>query len=139
MPMRQTVRIVVADDRSRTRQSLKAFFASAGQELRAGGMPGIEVIGEATNGEEALQQAEYARPDVVLMDAQMPVMDGLEATRRIKARWPEVKVIVLTMHLVYRDAARDVGADAFLLKGGSAEDLVKTIVDIVIQSQPSQS
>ncbi len=137
--MRKTVRIVIADDRSRTRQSLRAFFASAGPDLHNEGMPGIEVIGEATNGEEAVRLAASARPDMILMDARMPFMDGLEATRQIKARWPEVKVIVLTMHLVHRDAAREAGADAFLLKGGSAEELVKTIVDIVVGYGPGQS
>ncbi len=137
--MKQTVRIVIADDQGRTRQSLKAFFASAGQELQAEGMPGIEVIGEATNGEEAVRLAESTRPDMMLMDARMPVMDGLEATRQIKAQWPEVKVIVLTMHLVHRDAAREAGADAFLLKGGPAEELVNTIVDTVVRARPDQS
>ncbi len=137
--MKQTVRIVIADDQNRTRQSLKALFASAGPGLRGEHMPGIEVIGEAANGEEALQLAASTRPDVVLMDARMPMMDGLEATRQIKARCPEVKVIVLTMHLVHRETAREAGADAFLLKGGSAEELVNTIVDAAIRSGPDQS
>ena len=66
-------------------------------------------------------------PDVVLMDVQMPVMDGLEATRRIKSRWPGVKVIALTMHAGYRAEALAAGADAFLLKGCSSDALQEAI------------
>jgi len=130
----QRVRIVIADDQARTRQSLKALFASAGQGINGEIMPGIEVVGEAGNGQEAVQLVERCQPDVVLLDVRMPIMDGLEATRQIKARWPEIKIVVLTMHLLHRDAARAAGTDAFLLKGGSAEELVKTIVDTVIRS-----
>ncbi len=133
--MNQTIRIVIADDKTGTRQSLKALFTSARPGIHGEVTPRIEVVGEAANGQEAVQLAERIRPDVILMDARMPVMDGLEATRQIKARWPEVKVIVLTMHLVHRDMARTAGADAFLLKGGPAEELVKTIVDTVVRSR----
>jgi DNA-binding NarL/FixJ family response regulator len=68
------------------------------------------------------------RPDVVLMDARMPVMDGLEATRVIKDKWPEVKIIVLTMYPAYRAQALAAGADACLIKGCPPEDLLKAIL-----------
>ena len=68
------------------------------------------------------------RPDVVLIDARMPVMDGLEATRLIKDKWPEVKVIVLTMYPMYRAKALAVGADDFLVKGCPPEDLLEAIL-----------
>src|SRR5574337_680659 len=64
--------------------------------------PEVSVIGEATNGEEALQLAQELRPDVVLMDITMPHLGGLEATRRIKAERPETKVVVLTVHQIGR-------------------------------------
>ena len=119
--MNSPIRMVIADDKVRTRRSLRALLTIV--------KPEIEVVGEAADGREALQQVERARPDVVLMDARMPRMDGLEATRRIKARWPEVKVIFLTMNMFYPDEAWAAGADGFLVKDGSTEELVKTIVN----------
>ena len=115
-------RIVIADDQAQTRRSLKALFTSV--------KPQIKVVGEAADGQEAVQQVEQTRPDVVLMDARMPTMDGVEATRLIKARWPEVKVIFLTLNMLHPDAAWAAGADAFLIKGCTAEELVNTIVNI---------
>jgi DNA-binding NarL/FixJ family response regulator len=69
------------------------------------------------------------QPDVVLMDARMPGMDGLEATRLIKDTWPEVKVVVLTMYPTYRARAQAAGADAFLVKGCSPEVLLAAILE----------
>jgi DNA-binding NarL/FixJ family response regulator len=88
----------------------------------------VEVVGEAADGREAVQMVERYRPDVVLMDARMPVMDGLEATRVIKDKWPEVKIIVLTMYPAYRAQALAAGADACLIKGCPPEDLLKAIL-----------
>jgi DNA-binding NarL/FixJ family response regulator len=68
------------------------------------------------------------QPDVVLMDMQMPVMDGLEATKCIKERWPAVRVIALTMYPRYRVEAVSIGVDAFLLKGSPTEALEDTIL-----------
>jgi len=85
--------------------------------------PEILVIGEAPNGEEALQLVAEYQPDVVVMDLQLPVMDGLEATRLIKNRWPATKVIVLTMQSLRRAEALAAGADIFLLKDSEPEIL----------------
>jgi DNA-binding NarL/FixJ family response regulator len=87
----------------------------------------VEVVGEAINGWEAVQLVEACRPDVVLMDARMPVMDGPEATRLVKGKWPEVRVVVLTMYSVYRADALAAGADYFLLKGCPTKDLLVAI------------
>ena len=118
--MEQRIRVLIADDRPRSRDGLRALLAI---------WPTVEVIGEATAGREAVQLVQERRPDVVLMDARMPVMDGLEATRLIKDRWPEVKVIVLTMYPSYRADALAAGTDAFLVKGCPPEELLKGILN----------
>jgi DNA-binding NarL/FixJ family response regulator len=117
--MERQVRVLIADDRHTTRQGLRALLAL---------VPQVEVIGEATDGGESVQLVSEHHPDVVLMDMQMPVMDGVEATRRIKERWPEVRVIVLTMYSRYRAEALAAGADAFLLKDGAAGTLAGAIL-----------
>jgi DNA-binding NarL/FixJ family response regulator len=112
-------KVVIADDRPRSRSGLRAVLAL---------WPEIQVIGEAADGQEAVRLLEQLRPDVVLMDASMPGMDGLEATRHIKATWPQVKVIVLTIHPRFQAGALAAGADAFLLKGCPPQELLQAIV-----------
>ena len=119
--MSQKIRVLIADDQRSARQGLKALLAFA---------PQIEVIGEASNGQEAVELVAEKGPDVVLMDAQMPEIDGLEATRLIKNRWPQVKVMMLTMFPSRRPEALAVGADRFLLKGGTAESLQDAILSL---------
>jgi two-component system response regulator NreC len=94
--------------------------------------PEVSVVGEATDGEEAVQLAQELRPDVVLMDISMPRLDGLEATRRIKIQRPEMKVIVLTVHQeeAYRKTACEYGADAFLTKKTVGVQLLPTIIGL---------
>jgi CheY-like chemotaxis protein len=116
----QRIQVLIADDRPRSRDGLKALLAT---------WPELEVVGEAPDGGEAVQLVEKLRPDVVLMDARMPVMDGLEATRLIKERWPQVKVIVLTMYPSFQAVALAAGADAFLVKGCAAQELLEAILD----------
>jgi len=115
----EKARILIVDDQASVREGLRTVL-----ELEE-----LEIVGEAAEGREAVQLVEESRPDVVLMDARMPVMDGLEATRLIKDRWPEVKVIVLTMYRPYQADALAAGADAFLVKGCAAEELLEAILD----------
>ncbi|MFN2297227.1 MAG: response regulator transcription factor, partial [Anaerolineales bacterium] len=81
------IRLLIVDDQALFREGLRTLLSV---------QPGLEVVGEAGNGEEALSRTAALRPDVVLMDLQMPVMDGAAATRILRARQPAVQVIVLT-------------------------------------------
>ena len=112
------IAVLVVDDERSVREGTKALLAFA---------RGIDVVHEACSGQEAVRIVSMEQPDVVLMDVRMPVMDGLEATRQIKADWPQVKVIVLTMHPSHRRDALAAGADHFLMKGRMGELLENTI------------
>jgi len=132
--MEQQVRVLIADDQRHTRQGLQALLAA---------WPEIEIVGAAADGTEAVELVEKFRPDVALMDIPMPMTalpalddrpengakgtNGLEAIRLIKSRWPQVKIVVLTMYAARRAAALAAGADAFLLKGCPAQDLLDAI------------
>ncbi len=92
----------------------------------------IEISGEAATGIEALQAAEQRKPDVVLMDLEMPEMDGYEATRLIKTRQLSKAVIILTVHgyPAARQRAESAGADAFIVKGAALQDMLDTIENV---------
>jgi len=115
-----TIRILLVDDHSVVRQGLKMFL---------GLDPELEVVGEATNGEEALKRAHELQPDVVLMDLLMPVMDGITAIGHIRKELPDVEVIALTS--VLEDAsvvgAVRAGAIGYLLKDTQDEELRRAI------------
>jgi DNA-binding NarL/FixJ family response regulator len=130
--MPQPIRVLIADDRPSSRRGLRALLGVRSQ---------IEIVGEAADGRQAVQMVEELQPDVVLMDVSMPVLDGLEATQRIKCRWPEVRVVVLTMYAAPRSDALAAGADNFLVKGCQTEDLLRAISGDMSQttSGPQQS
>jgi DNA-binding NarL/FixJ family response regulator len=115
-----TIRVLITDDHKVVRRGLRGFL-----ELD----PALEVVGEASNGKEALDMARRLEPDVVLMDLLMPVMDGIEATREIRRRLPEVEVVALTS--VLEDAAVTgaikAGAIGYLLKTTDADELCEAI------------
>jgi DNA-binding NarL/FixJ family response regulator len=93
----------------------------------------IEVVGEAASGREALDQLESSLPDIVLVDAQMPDMSGVETTRKIKERWPQVKVLFLTVHSSYIEAAFAAGADYQLMKDCTRQELLAAVKKISAQ------
>lgn len=115
-----TIRIVLADDHSVVRQGLKMFL---------GLDPELEVIGEAANGQEALELAGTLKPDVVLMDMLMPVMDGITATQQIRQRYPDTEVIAVTSVLDDGSVVGAVraGAIGYLLKDTQADELCRAI------------
>lgn len=102
------MKVLIVDDMARARRSIQALLATC---------PNVTEMGEADNGLAALELVAYWQPDVVVMDIQMAEMNGLEATQMIKAQWPEVKVIVLSMYGDYEGQACAAGADAFVNKG----------------------
>ena len=117
--MASNIRVLIVDDQRRARRSLKALLAT---------VPQVRAVLEAENGQEAVRLVTEAQPDVVVMDVRMPQMDGLEATRLIKAASPTTRVIVLTLYAEYREAALQVGADAFLTKGMASRKLLNAIL-----------
>jgi DNA-binding NarL/FixJ family response regulator len=113
-------RVLIADDNARARLGLHALLA-----LR----PEIEVVGEAADGHEMVDMVRDGQPDVVLMDVCRPTLDGLEAIRQIKGQWPCVEIVALSMDAAYRAAAMEAGADAFVVKGSPAEELLAAILN----------
>ena len=112
--------LVIADDHALVRKGIRSMLD---------GEPGLEVVGEATNGREALQLCHRLRPDLVLMDVRMPEMDGLEATRAIKQEFPRVAVLMVTMHEnpEYLYEALKAGAAGYVLKKSSAEEVINAV------------
>jgi two-component system, NarL family, response regulator NreC len=108
-PGRSRIRLLLCDDEALFRAGMTALLRD---------QPTLEVVGEAADGLAAVEQVERLRPDVVLMDVQMPRLDGVEATRRIKASYPGTRVVILTMHIEGEVVARclEAGASGYVLK-----------------------
>ena len=114
--------VLIVDDQPRARKSLKALLST---------WPRAVEIREAGNGREAVQMVNEFRPDVVLMDVLMPEVDGLQATAQIKTRWPQVKVVILSMYGEHRDEALAAGADAFVGKEEAPAKLLDVLSGVV--------
>ena len=118
--MTDPIRIVVADDHPLFREGLRALLES---------VEGTEIVGEASTGDDVVEVALTQRPDVVVMDLNMPDLGGIEATRRILDASPEIKVLVMTMHdedeTVF--AAIRAGARGYLLKGAAQDETLRAI------------
>jgi DNA-binding NarL/FixJ family response regulator len=118
--LESTIRVLIADDHGVVREGLRAVLGSE---------PYVEVVGEAATGKEVVEQAAEIRPDVILMDIQMPDVNGIEATRRILKVDPEVGVVVLTM---FEDddsvfSAMRAGARGYVLKGAPPSEILKVL------------
>ncbi|MFH1150462.1 MAG: response regulator transcription factor [Actinomycetota bacterium] len=114
------IKVMIVDDHSLVREGLKAVF-DQGKE--------IDVVGEAGSGEEAIDMVESVKPDVILMDISMPGMNGIQATKLIREKNPEAKVVILTMldQEGYVYEAIKAGATGYMLKSTSSDDLVNAI------------
>ena len=111
-------RILIVDDHRAVRQSLKTYLREV--------LPHADIV-EAHHGREALEIVAADPPDVVLLDAMMPHVDGIQATREIKAQWPKIWVVALVLDWSQRDLALEAGADAWVLKGYSSEGLLSAL------------
>jgi len=114
------IKVLIAEDNAVYRQSLLRML----QEEQ-----GIEVLEPATDAQEAVEKSALLQPDVLLMDIDMPEQGGLLATRTIRERWPQVKVVILSFHSgeAFRDWAEGVGATAFLSKDADPEEIIRAI------------
>ena len=112
--------ILIVDDHELFRDGLKRLINSESD---------LEVVGEAKNGQESICLARKLQPDVILMDVKIPVMDGIEATRRILSEIPGMKILALSMYSgeVFNSNMIQAGALGYILKGGDFQELVDTI------------
>jgi len=122
------IRLLVVDDDPGFRETLRGLLTQ---------WEDMVILGEADGGDEALRLADDLRPDVVLMDLAMPRMNGLEVTRLLKARWPAMAVIIITVHdeEAYRRTALATGAEAFLQKKTLGMELWPTLFKIARRTQ----
>ncbi|UCC17124.1 MAG: response regulator transcription factor [Dehalococcoidales bacterium] len=127
----ESIRVIIVDDHTVVRSGLGAVLDTS---------EGMELVGEAGDGEDAVKICERLQPDVILMDLQMPKMDGVEATRIIHEKWPQIHIIALTSYKEkeYVEGVLKAGATSYLLKNVSAEELVSAITKVVLD-QPSLS
>lgn len=118
------MRVLLADDHKIVRQGTRLYLESMG----------IEVVGEATNGQEAIEKVRQLQPDVVIMDIHMPDLTGIEATRRIRHENEDVRVLVLTAYdnPTYVQALLNAGADGFVLKTAEFAQLLKALNEVYI-------
>lgn len=125
-PRTTTPSIVVCDDHTLVRQSLVRMVSRLG-----------DVVGEAANGRDALEVVERLRPDLVLLDVNMPAPDGLEVAKHIRATWPETRIAIVTMldddETLRR--ATTVGVDAYLTKSSSSTEFVSAITSVLAGGQ----
>ena len=117
-----TTRILLVDDVEQVRWDLRTVLNLSGD---------LEIVGEAANGLEAMRLTESLQPDVVLIDMEMPVMDGYEATRLIKTLCPSCRIVALTVHgySEARQKAIQAGVDVFIVKGTPVESIVQSILN----------
>lgn len=114
------IRLMLVDDHQVVRTGLKSFLQT---------QPDFEVVAEAGTGQEAITLALETRPDIIIMDISMPEMDGLEATRQLKEKWPQVTVLALTVHedKFYFMKMLEAGASGYITKQAASDELVQAV------------
>jgi len=118
------VRIVLADDHEVVRQGVRRYLET---------QPSLEICGEASNGQEAVEKTLSLKPDLVILDLSMPVMNGVEATRQIRQLLPSAKIIVFSMHdfTQLADTVKQAGADAYVSKSSQVDKLYEAIRNVI--------
>ncbi len=121
-------RILIVDDHPTLREGLRSLLSS--QDI-------FDIVGEAGDGLEAVALVNKLHPDLVLMDISMPRMDGISATREIKEKWPETKILIFSVYKTpeYLKAAREAGADGYILKDSPRTKLILSIKNILDGNQ----
>lgn len=121
--MTETIKLLIVDDHKVVREGLKAFIAPT---------KGLEVLGEASNGSEAIKMAKELKPDVILLDLVMPEMDGIETTHMIKKANLDCKVLIITSFLEEEQVIRAIkaGAAGYMMKDSSPEEIEQAITDV---------
>jgi len=122
--MDKKVRIVLAEDHTILREGLRALLSADAK---------FEIVGEAADGRQAVRTVEKLGPDLVMMDLSMPRMTGMDAIREIKKRYPETKIIALTVHKTeeYLRTTLQVGANAYVLKDATRDELLMAIENVL--------
>jgi DNA-binding NarL/FixJ family response regulator len=120
--MIKTIKVMIAEDHTIVRQGLARLLSD---------QPGLEVVGQAVNGRDALEMAENLNPDIIIMDIAMPKMNGIEASKKIRKLLPRTKILILSMysHEHYIHELLEVGVSGYLLKDSSGHDIIKAIDD----------
>lgn len=124
------IRVLIADNQPRARRSLQTLLTAIQWSSTSGVARGdrlMEIVGEATDGPQVIDQVQILQPEVVVMDLNLPRLDGLTVISLLKRRWPEIRIVVLTMYATDRAAALEAGADAFLLKGCPTDELLAAV------------
>ena len=116
--MPANIRLLIADDRTRTRHALRAMLAT---------QAGLEVVGEASDGVEAMAGVERLRPDVVILDVRMPRLDSIAVTAQIKTRWPSIRVVADSLAVESREEVLAAGTDTFVAKGAPTDELLRAL------------
>ena len=121
------MRVLLADDHNMVRQGTRLYLENVG----------IEVVGEATNGREAVEMAGQLSPDVIIMDIHMPELTGIEATRRIRHDNPDIRILIVTAYdtPAYVRALLETGADGYILKTAEFDELYRAFQDVAVGHQ----
>jgi len=112
------IKVLIVDDSAAARDGLNSILSPHTD---------IEILGKAVDGQDAITKVNDLHPDMILMDTRMPVMGGVEATRRIKECFPEIKILMLTVHTSYIEEAIAAGADGYLRKDCPRDELLQTM------------